>query len=316
MRVASPDAKHTWPDLVSELIAGNPELGGDRYSFEPVGPTSFDGSITCGALGGARFARVAASPSFYKGNPVLGTEVSPIFIALQTNGVSILGDGVSRIKLVPGEWTLFDARQPFAIGSETPMEVLFVNLPSLRPAKPGDPSPYPSFRSAGFDGSGRIFAELTVSLFREIERLDLRVTAPSVDLLAALVSDTYRALFPSTVLPVDIQYDRIKEFVEDNLPDPELSPQMIADALFMSVRQVHRAFKSKGRETVSEYIWKRRVRKCSEELGSVMSESVSVTDIAFRWGFSSSPHFSRAFKEEMGLTASEFRRGMRTPTPG
>jgi len=33
-----------------------------------------------------------------------------------------------------------------------------------------------------------------------------------------------------------------------------------------------------------------------------------VTEIAFRWGFKDSAHFSRAFKREFGISPSEVRR--------
>jgi AraC-like DNA-binding protein len=33
-----------------------------------------------------------------------------------------------------------------------------------------------------------------------------------------------------------------------------------------------------------------------------------VTEIAFRWGFKDSAHFSRSFKREFGISPSEVRR--------
>jgi AraC family transcriptional regulator, positive regulator of tynA and feaB len=264
-------------------------------------------------VGAARFARVAATPSVYRGRPRLGSDIAPIFVALQTNGDSLLGDGVRQIRLLPGEWTVFDARCPFTISSQHCMELIFVNVPGLIPARPPrQPLIYPTFEPPGTSGSARMFSDLVVSLFRELENVDSNIAISSVDLLRSLFSDAFRIQCPWPARPLETQRRAVMQYIEEHLSDPELSPPSIASALGMSIRQVHRLFKRAGSQTVGEYIWKRRIQRCSEELRSGANAALSVTTIAFRWGFSSSPHFSRAFKEEMGLTASEYRRNFLT----
>ncbi len=303
-----------WPDLISDLVAGSPpEKNRQSCEFEPIGTTPFRGSITCGAVGAARFARVAATPSVYRGQPRLGSDIAPLFVALQTHGDSLLGDGVRQIRLLPGEWTVFDARCPFTISSQHCMELIFVNVPGLIPAQPPrQPLIYPTFEPPGTSGSARMFSDLVVSLFRELENVDSNIAISSVDLLRNLFSDAFRIQCPWPAQPLETQRRAVMQFIEEHLSDPELSPPSIASALGMSIRQVHRLFKRAGSQTVGEYIRKRRIQRCSEELRSGANAALSVTTIAFRWGFSSSPHFSRAFKEEMGLTASEYRRNFLT----
>ncbi|PRX96392.1 helix-turn-helix domain-containing protein [Paraburkholderia sp. BL25I1N1] len=272
--------------------------------------TTFSGSITCGRVGAARFGKVAATPSMYCGQSALGAELSPLFVALQTNGESVLGDGTSRVALSASEWTIFDGRRPFAISGDRPMELIFINLPGLGPTRSQDPLAYPTFESLGTSGSARIFSDLVTSLFREFEHVDEAVAMASVENLRLLFSDACRVRFPGALLPVEAQRRAMIDYIERHLPDPELSPASIAREFETSVRQLHRVFKGTCGETVGEYIWKRRIHKCADELRCAGNAADSVTTIAFRWGFSSSPHFSRAFKDEFGQTASAYRRSL------
>ncbi len=48
-----------------------------------------------------------------------------------------------------------------------------------------------------------------------------------------------------------------------------------------------------------------RLRRCLEDLQ--LRNGGSMTDIAFRWGFNDSAHFSRIFKRKFGVTPSEVR---------
>jgi len=303
-------AMRVWPDLISRLLAGSSHTQGCQQActFKPIGPTAFEGSITCGKVGAARFARVAATPSTYRGQPTLGDELSPLYVALQTRGGSLLGDGTSQVALSASEWTIFDARRPFAISSDQPTELIFINLPGLGPARAQDPLAYPTFESLGTSGSARIFSDLVTSLFRELEHVDEAVAMTSVDNLRILFSDACRVRFPRALQFVETQRRTVKEYIERHLADPELGPASIAREFGMSVRQIHRIFKGTCGETIGEFIWKRRIHKCAEELRCAGNAVNSVTAIAFRWGFSSSPHFSRAFKDEFGQTASDYRR--------
>jgi AraC-like DNA-binding protein len=60
---------------------------------------------------------------------------------------------------------------------------------------------------------------------------------------------------------------------------------------------------------ISEYIWQTRLEKCRRELETAKINGRSVTDIAFSWGFSSSSHFCRLFKQKYGAPASSILRG-------
>ena len=57
-----------------------------------------------------------------------------------------------------------------------------------------------------------------------------------------------------------------------------------------------------------------RLDGCRGDLARQSDRTIS--EIAFAWGFSSSAHFSRAFRKRFGVTPTAFRRGDRGTYPG
>ena len=55
------------------------------------------------------------------------------------------------------------------------------------------------------------------------------------------------------------------------------------------------------------WVWTERLKKIAKELGNPALSHLSVSSIAFDWGFSDAAHFSRAFKAAFGMTPRNFR---------
>jgi AraC-like DNA-binding protein len=72
----------------------------------------------------------------------------------------------------------------------------------------------------------------------------------------------------------------------------------------MSVRALHALFED-AEESVAGLVRGERLARCIEDLQQ--PNGGSVTEIAFRWGFSDAAHFSRLFKRAFGVTPSEVR---------
>ena len=99
---------------------------------------------------------------------------------------------------------------------------------------------------------------------------------------------------------------QVHHYILENLDGVDLSPRAIAAANGVSVRQLHRVFSATG-TTVSLWVRKLRLARCAAELRSVGACSEGITDIAFRWGFNDSAHFSKAFRAEFGLSPRAYR---------
>jgi AraC family transcriptional regulator, positive regulator of tynA and feaB len=96
------------------------------------------------------------------------------------------------------------------------------------------------------------------------------------------------------------------EIADRHLTDPELSPASLARALNVSVRTLHRAFTAAG-EPVGAYIRRRRLAQARLELVASQGRP-GIAEVAARWQFADSSHFTRAFKQQYGQTPAKFAR--------
>ncbi|MGP4014499.1 helix-turn-helix domain-containing protein [Saccharopolyspora sp. 5N708] len=97
----------------------------------------------------------------------------------------------------------------------------------------------------------------------------------------------------------------IRRYIRAHLQDPRLGPESIAKAHAISLRSLHSLFADTG-ESVAALVRKSRLARCRAELEQ--PGAGTVTEIAFRWGFSDAAHFSNVFKREYGLAPREVRR--------
>ncbi|UVI29387.1 AraC family transcriptional regulator [Paenibacillus spongiae] len=98
--------------------------------------------------------------------------------------------------------------------------------------------------------------------------------------------------------------DAIKEFVEKNVLNINLSLQSVASNFKMSSAYVGRIFKQYENVSVGDYINGYRLDKAREML---LSSSFSVKEIADYLGFNNASYFITLFKKKYGLTPKEFR---------
>jgi AraC family transcriptional regulator len=100
--------------------------------------------------------------------------------------------------------------------------------------------------------------------------------------------------------------NRVIDHIEKNI-DSSLGLKKLSRIACFSEFHFHRIFSSLVGETLSSFIKRLRVEKAAAML--IGNPKYSITDIAFRCGFSGSAAFSRAFKEHYSVSASEFRSG-------
>ena len=93
--------------------------------------------------------------------------------------------------------------------------------------------------------------------------------------------------------------------LHDALPI-SISPTTISKEMGFSVRYLHWLFRKED-ETVSQYIMRKRIEFAQTLLNSSANTFFSITDVAFICGFNDSTHFSRRFKQQVGLSPSKYR---------
>jgi AraC-like DNA-binding protein len=101
-------------------------------------------------------------------------------------------------------------------------------------------------------------------------------------------------------------FHRICQIIEAHLGDSSLTSQRVADMEGVSLRYLQKLFTEQGRTFVN-YVRERRLARCKSDLLSPLYAQQAITQICFRWGFNSSAHFSRAFREQFHISPREFR---------
>lgn len=97
---------------------------------------------------------------------------------------------------------------------------------------------------------------------------------------------------------------RFNKIVSEHMSDPELDQQLICRELGMSRALLYNKMKSIVGTGAKEYITKIRIEKAK----SLMENpSLSIAEIAEMTGFTSQSYFSTAFKNQTGMTPSQFR---------
>jgi AraC-like DNA-binding protein len=122
-----------------------------------------------------------------------------------------------------------------------------------------------------------------------------RAARTMTDLMAAAVVEKYREAGPDTPL------QRIVEWLETHLQDPDLSPGTIAAANFVSTRRLHELFHDEG-ASVSAWVRTRRLECSRRDLESPRLAGGTIAAVARRWGFVDPAHFSRCFRAEFGVS--------------
>ncbi|MFD7130895.1 helix-turn-helix domain-containing protein [Streptomyces sp. NPDC059894] len=133
-----------------------------------------------------------------------------------------------------------------------------------------------------------------------------RLALNAADLLALLVAELPAARRTAHADTRDAVMCRIRAHIDEHLGDPELGPESIARAHFMSVRYLHKLFQRDG-VTVSAYIRRRRLDACRLELGRPPNRRRSVAAVAQTYGFVSPSHFSRVFRSAFGTSPSQWQ---------
>lgn len=97
----------------------------------------------------------------------------------------------------------------------------------------------------------------------------------------------------------------VREIILANIQVEDLSVAFIAGKLFMSTSTLYRKFRAMLGISTVEYV--RHIR-IWEALVLMDAGQLSLSDIAFRVGYSSLPSFSRAFRNELGISPAQFKR--------
>jgi AraC-like DNA-binding protein len=99
----------------------------------------------------------------------------------------------------------------------------------------------------------------------------------------------------------------VKSYIAQHLADPELGAETIAQATFISVRQLYKLWEAEPR-SLGQWILFSRLDAARRELTTPRRRHQTIAAIARHCGFVDATHFSRRFRQAYGMSPREWRR--------
>ncbi|MFE7562331.1 helix-turn-helix domain-containing protein [Kitasatospora sp. NPDC057500] len=234
-----------------------------------------------------------------------------LYVALHLHGrASLRRDGASTV-LEPGDLLIGTTPHPMGLLSDPDCRMVRFRVPCFYlGVRHGDVRRTGGLLARGDEGIGSLASQFLRTLAARPRTHDARLgnhLARSVsDIVAVLVAELLEREDPDHPTAAAGILARIRDHIEENLADPDLSPESIARSQHISVRYLHKLFQQDG-TTVGQWVRGRRLDACRRELERPSRRQTSVSAVAHRWGFVSHSHFSRAFREAYGVSPREWQ---------
>jgi AraC-like DNA-binding protein len=226
----------------------------------------------------------------------------------QLSGQTVKTIAEHRQAYSPGEISLTDFSSPFQWRSSEASATM-----SLRFTYAGLCLPADVIRSAAGDLATSPLYELFQAHVLQLYRfLEDDLPASAVESLGSATLELARAVIATVGTEDVVRNDtanealvtRIEAYVQQHLADPALSPEAIAEAHCISVRQLYKLWS--GRELgLAEWIMHGRLEGARRDIAR--DGSLGIGAIARRWGFADPTHFGRRFRAAYGASPREWR---------
>jgi len=233
-------------------------------------------------------------------------------IAIQGYGSSVGSQDGRQVHLNPGDLALFDSTRPYQVYFEPGFRHDVLRIPRrVFHRRVGGLDTLTSTLISGRHGAGKLASRFLRALPKELgslhENTAMQLSNTCLDILSLALGDLSARAKVQQTTTLSMWLIKIKNFIEEELHDPELSPSTIANAFGISTRYLNIIFENEKNST-GKYIWERRMEKCYLDLAADAHAGRSISDIAFGWGYNDMSHFSRSFRARYGMSPRDFRK--------
>lgn len=289
-----------WRDVVCRTvfnisIEAPPELFSARMSARSSGPLRLATSSSIGTYQLGRSRRdIASAPADHYS------------VFLQQSGCSLINHSDETVAVHSNDIAIYDGRLPFHgtffDGKRTiaviPRDMIDRRAPWLRQRA------LHKFTSHG------PFVDLARRHLLEIADEGVVLSDSATTLLTENLCNLLTLASATDIAPnrlqSELQIEAALAFCRRRLHDAELSPQLVADYLGISVRTLHLRFRQIG-QTFGTWVLEHRLKACGAALRDPNQQTQNISEIAYRWGFNDLSHFNKAFRARFGMTPREWR---------
>jgi AraC-like DNA-binding protein len=265
-------------------------------------------------LGPVSLFRIAAAPNTMMRSSSAIAACDPECLHLsvvlrgQINAAQEGRTGMARV----GDLISYETSHPVVFRADQPYESLVIRVP--RDLLGREAVGISKLTAVGIPGSQGLPRAAVGFFCGLVGRLEAGTAADAPNTIECVL-DLVRALFAGPLEADESTRMRtraeillnVQSFIEANLGDPDLDPERIARATFISTRYLHKLFEAEG-TSVCRWIRESRLERCRRDLLDPALAGETILAIASRWGLPGPEHFSRLFRSAYGCSPSELRR--------
>lgn len=237
-----------------------------------------------------------------------------LMLVVQLGGRAILSQGSTVTEIGAGDIAIIDTYRPFScrFSGRTRQLAAYIPAAELMTRCPASAFSRPQ-RWTGRIGIGGLARSTLMTIARSVDRFDNDDAVHARQMLTGIVKHMVeRDRMPrSPASPHPVPDQRIRAFIDAHLADSDMGPAQIAAGCGISIRRLHRSFVDSD-WSVCGWIRQRRLARCRDDLLDPAKDDLSITQIAFRWGFNDAAHFSRAFRNAYEHSPRDVRRRFAT----
>jgi len=288
--------------------------------LEPVERNSFQAELTVSVIGDLRLTEMRCAGHSWElaSRAASGASCDVLFFYFIQSGVFLAEQDGKRTRLGAGAGAYF-IRQPPRRGScpggihmwvlEVPCSAMQARVSGLEQGAGADLSQ----NSLLFPLVRRYVAELGDCGPDLTACLGRRIASNLTDLVSAMVAEAFdgSALALSEYRTASLQ--RVLDYIENSLSDPDLSAATVSEALHLSPRYINRLLEAKG-TSLGRLIQRRRLESVAADLEAPSLSARSVSTIAMAHGFNNLSHFGKIFRQRYGISPNGYRKVSRAQT--
>ena len=296
-----------WHDVVAKSMVD--------LDYALIDRTPFQAALTTSAVDDVNLSRIEASPHRVMRTPAgisRRSDDTLIFIFVLA-GTYRAEQGTRCATLGVGDGAVFETRRPYTLMFDGAFELATVQV--AREAMASHIAGLHDLTAVSFNRrstlaplAGRYVAGLLDRHHEMQGSVGRRVGHSLLELLRAVMTEVSAAENRPLTEYRSVSLMRVKEFIEMNIAERDLTPAKVAEALKLSQRYINRLFDSE-QNSISRYIWQRRIERSAKDLREAALDSRSISAIALSNGFNDLSHFSKAFRKRFNQSPREYRVG-------
>lgn len=269
---------------------------------------SFHGSIEIRNVAGLPLTRFSSSALSFRKWPSDSANAltRSCLVITQISGSRQYSQAGTEVLLKPGDSTVIDSALPWSSTCETDCVRLYLRVPRWMMANRLRMREIPAAQKiTGRTALGATLFRLSQTLYDDAASMETDEVTGALDSYFDALADILGGQQSAGSEAPELRL-RVLRFVDAHITEPTLTPFIIAEAMGVSVRHLHRVFSVSG-NTLGDYIRLCRLEHCRKDLVDPRLNNRSITEIAFSRGFCDAAHFSHSFRKQYGISARAFR---------